>query len=469
MLTHLLSSLRRPRSGVPALQPLPGPHPRYPGQLFVTLVQDKLGYFAAMARCGDVSETWVGPQRIVLLNHPEDIRRVLVTEQRKFSKGRAIERTKLLLGEGLLTNEGPSHLRQRRLVQPGLHRERLAGYARVMTDYTARALDRWSDGALVDLHEEMMHLTLTIAGRTFFDVDVEEAREVAEALDLSLRLFRYSVLPFGTLLEYAPVPWIRQLHRARRQVNALIARMIAERRRDGGDRGDLLSMLLAAQDTEGDDQGMSDRQLRDEIVTLLLAGHETTANALTWTCYLLAQHPEVAARLEAEVDAVVGARTPSAEDVPRLLYTRDVIAEGMRLFPPAWIVERYTREDFEAGSYRIPAGTIVYTSQYLVHRDPRWWPAPNRFVPERWADGPAAATRPKFAYFPFGGGTRICVGEHFAWLEATLVLAAIVQRWRMTHEDPLPPEPEALVTLRPRGGLRLRLERRSRLSARGSA
>jgi cytochrome P450 len=460
MRTQMLPTERRSRQPAPSLRPLPGPRPRYPGQLFVTLVRDKLAYFASMARCGDVSETRVGPQRIVLLNHPDDIRRVLVTEQRKFSKGRAIERTKLLLGEGLLTSEGEFHLRQRRLVQPGLHRERLAGYARVMADYTERMLARWGDGQLLDVHEEMMHLTLGIAGRTLFDVDVEEAREVGEALDLSLRLFRYSVLPFGTLLEYAPVPWIRQLHRARREVNALIARMIAERRRDGGDRGDLLSMLLAAQDAEGDHEGMSDRQLRDEIVTLLLAGHETTANALTWTCYLLAQHPEVAARLEAEVDAVLGDRMPSAEDAPRLVYTRNVIAEGMRLFPPAWIVERYTLEDFEAGGYRIPAGTIVYTSQYLVHRDPRWWPAPARFVPERWTDEAAAADRPKFAYFPFGGGTRICVGEHFAWLEATLVLAAIVRRWRMTYEDPLPPEPEALVTLRPRGGLRLRMERR---------
>jgi len=448
---------------VPA-RTLPSPRPRYPGQLIVTLVRDKLAYFAEMARCGDVSETRVGPQRIVLLNHPDDIRRVLVTEQRKFTKGRAIERTKLLLGTGLLTSEGDFHLRQRRLVQPGLHRERLAGYVRVMADHTARMLARWDNGQVLDLHDAMMHLTLAIAGRTLFDVDVErDAREVGEALDLSLRLFRYSVLPFGTLLEYAPVGWIRQLRRARRQLDALIARMIEERRREGRDRGDLLSMLLAAQD-EGDGQGMTDRQLRDEIVTLLLAGHETTANALTWTCYLLAQHPEAAARLEAEADAVLGDRLPSADDAPRLPYTRHVIAEGMRLYPPAWIVERLAREDFQAGGYRVAAGTIVYTSQYLVQRDPRWWPAPARFVPERWEDETAAAARPKFAYFPFGGGTRICVGEHFAWLEATLVLAAIARRWRMVYEEPLPPEPEALVTLRPRGGLRLRLVRRSGVS-----
>ena len=457
----MLPTIGRARQSGAAGGPLPSPQPRYPGQLLVTLVHDKLAYFAAMARCGDVSETRVGPQRIVLLNHPDDIRRVLVTEQRKFTKGRAIERTKLLLGTGLLTSEGEFHLRQRRLVQPGLHRERLGGYARVMADYTERMVARWSDGQVLDMHDEMMHLTLAIAGRTLFDVDVErDAREVAEALDLSLRLFRYSVLPFGTLLEYAPVPWIRQLRRARRQVDALITRMIAERRREGGDRGDILSMLLAAQDAEGDHRGMTDRQLRDEIVTLLLAGHETTANALTWTCYLLAQHPDVTARLEAEVDAVLGRRVPSADDAPRLTYTRHVIAEGMRLYPPAWMVERLAREDFEAGGYRIAAGTIVYTSQYLVQRDPRWWAAPARFVPERWADEAAASARPKFAYFPFGGGTRICVGEHFAWLEATLVLAAIVQRWRMIYEEPLPPEPEALVTLRPKGGLRLRLERR---------
>jgi cytochrome P450 len=414
-----------------------------------------------MARHGDVTQTRIGPQKLVLLNHPDDIRRVLVTEQRKFTKGRALDRTKLLLGTGLLTSEGEFHLRQRRLVQPGLHRERLMGYGKVMTDYTERMLARWENGEVLDVHDQMMHLTLAIAGRTLFDVDVErDAHEVGEALDLSLRLFQYSVLPLGFLLEYAPLPWIRQLHRARRQVDALITRMIAERRQEGGDRGDLLSMLLDAQDPEGDHAGMTDRQLRDEIVTLLMAGHETTANALTWTCYLLAQHPEVAARLEAEVGAVVGNRFPSAEDAPRLTYTRSVIAEGMRLYPPAWIMERMAQEDFEAGGHRIPAGTIVYASQYLVHRDPRWWPAPARFAPERWSDEAAAAGRPKFSYFPFGGGTRICVGEHFAWLEATLVLAAIAQRWRLTYEEPLPPEPQALVTLRPKGGLRLRLERR---------
>lgn len=462
MRSGLLPVIKRGRpAGVGQSRAMPGPRPRYLGQHLVTLATDKLAFFADMARCGDVTQTQIGPQRIVLLNHPDDIRRVLVTEQRKFTKGRALERTKLLLGTGLLTSEGEFHLRQRRLVQSGLHRERLLGYGRVMVELAERMLGKWSNGEVLDVHEQMMHLTLSVAGRTLFDVDVEQdAHEVGEALDLSLRLFQYTVLPLGGLLEYAPVPWIRQLHRSRRQLDALITRMIAERRREGGDRGDLLSMLIAAQDSQGNHERMTDRQLRDEIVTLLMAGHETTANALTWTCYLLAQHPEIAARLEAEVDAVLGGRAPTPEDAPKLVYTRNVIAEGMRLYPPAWIVERLAQEPFEAGGYRIDPGTIVYTSQYLVHHDPRWWPAPARFVPERWADEAAAASRPKFAYFPFGGGTRICVGEHFAWLEATLVLAAIAQRWRMIYEEPLPPEPEALVTLRPKGGLRLRLERR---------
>jgi cytochrome P450 len=350
------------------------------------------------------------------------------------------------------------------MIQPGLHRERLAGYGRVMVDYAERMQADWEAGRTLNVHDEMMRLALAIAGRTLFDVDVEhEAQEVDEVLDLSLRMFRYAVLPLGTLLEYIPLGWVRQLHRARRRMDELIARMIAERRREGTDRGDLLSMLLQAQDELGDTGGMTDRQLRDELVTLLMAGHETTANALSWSWYLLSQHPAVEAKLHAELDAVLGGRVPTPADAPRLVYTRSVVAEAMRLFPPAWILEREVAEEFEAGGYRFSPGTMVFMSQYLTHRDPRWWPAPTRFDPDRWTPEQIEA-RPKFSYFPFGGGTRICVGEHFAWLEATLVLAAVARRWQLRYDEPHAPVPEASVTLRPRGGLRMRLEARVGIS-----
>jgi cytochrome P450 len=330
-----------------------------------------------------------------------------------------------------------------------------------MTRYAERAQARWRDGARVDMHAEMMRLTLAIAGRTLFDADVEsEAHDVAEAMELSLRMFGYAILPFGMLMEWAPLRWVRDLHRARRRLDALIFRMVADRRASGGDRGDLLSMLIEARDAEGDGSGMSDQQLRDEIVTLLMAGHETTANALTWTWYLLSRHPRVEARLHDELTGVLGARLPTAAAVPRLEYTRSVIAEAMRLYPPAWMIERRPLEDFEAGGYIIPSGTIVLMSQYLVHRDPRWWSEPQRFDPDRWTPE-CQSLRPKFAYFPFGGGARMCIGEHFAWMEEVLVLATIAQRWRMRYDGTTEPEPEPLVTLRPRDGMPMRLEQRA--------
>ena len=439
----------------------PRPRWRYPGQLLITMAQDKAAAFAAMARAGDVTQVRIGMSRLVLLMQPDDIRRVLVTEQRKFTKGWAAERGEPLVGEGLLTSKGEFHLRQRRLVQPALHRERLLSYGATMTSYTQHMLTHWEHGRRLDLHDEMMRLTLAIAGRTLFDVDVErEAQEVSELMELSLKMFRYALWPLGGFMEYVPLGWVRRLHRARRQFDALIARMIAER---GGmerdDRGDLLSMLLVARDPEGDTDRMTHRQVRDEIVTLLLAGHETTAVTLSWTLYLLSQYPDIEARLHAEVDRVLGGRAPTAADAAELQYTRMILAEAMRLYPPAWIIERRAIEDFEAGGYHIPAGTEVYVSPYLVHRDPRWWSVPTRFDPERWLQA-RVAERPKFSYFPFGGGTRICVGEHFAWLEATLVLATIAQRWQLRYEESHVPVPEGLATLRPQNGLPMWIESR---------
>jgi cytochrome P450 len=433
-----------------------GPRARYPWQPIVSLATDKLSLFRGMAKHADVSQIVIGPQKVVLLNHPDDIQQLLVTKQRSFVKGRALETTKILLGDGLLTSEGEHHLRQRRLIQPAFHKDRLASYGAAMIDLAARMQEGWRTNERRDIHEQMMRVTLAIAGRTLFDADVDgDANDVAETLELSLRMFNHAILPMGILLEYIPIPWVRRLHRSRRRMDALIHRLIEERRAEARDRGDLLSMLIAARDDEGDHTGMTDQQLRDELVTLMLAAHETTANALTWTWYLLSQNPDAEAALHRELDTVLEGRAPTVADLPRLIYTRQVLAESMRIYPPAWAVERRATEDVEIGGFTIRKGTVVLACQYFVHRDPRWWRDPERFSPERWVD--QTAQRPKFAYFPFGAGTRICVGEHFAWMEGTLVLAAVAQRWKMRYEETEAPTPQPLVTLRPRDGLPMRL------------
>jgi cytochrome P450 len=440
----------------------PGPRARYPGEFVVDLMRDMRRLFGRMAQLGDVTEIMVAGRRLVVLNHPDDVQRVLVTEQRNFTKGRALERTKPLLGEGLLTNEGESHLRQRRLAQPAFHRDRIAGYGAVMAAYAERAQTTWHDGETVDVHAAMMRLTLSIVTKTLFDEDVGgNTGVVGEAIDLSLRMFNYTLVPVGVVLESLPIPWVRRLRRARERMDAYIATLIAERRRVGADRGDLLSMLISAQD---DGHGMSDRQLRDELVTILMAGHETTAVALSWTWYLLSQHPEVEERLHRELDDVLGGpangRVPTVADLPQLAYTRRVFAESMRLYPPAWAIERKAIRAFEAGGYTIPADTLVLMCQYHIHRDRRWWPEPERFHPDRWLVDDVRSGRPRFAYFPFGAGTRICVGEQFAWMEGILVLATVARRWRLRHDPTHRVAMEPLVTLRPKYGMRMTLGRR---------
>ncbi len=441
---------------------IPGPQPRYPGEFLSLLARNHLRLFQRLAECGDVAQVRLGAQRLVLLSHPEDIKRLLVTEQKSFVKGRALDRVKMLLGEGLLTSEGEFHLRQRRLMQPAFHRERIATYAAVMADYAARTSAAWRDGAMVDVHEEMMRLTRAVAGKTLFDLEVgDDPGGVDEAISLSLKMYRWAVLPLGSLLEYLPLPFVRRVQRARSRLNTWLAETIRRRRAEGIDRGDLLSMLLMAQDSEGEGGGggMTDQQVRDEVVTLLVAGHETTAVALSWTFYLLSYHPEVEAKLHAELDSVLGGRLPEASDVSHLPYTRMVLTEAMRLYPPAWIIERRAIRDFTAGGHLIPEGALVYASQYLVHRDPRWYEDPARFDPERWLPE-RVAMRPKFSYFPFGAGTRVCIGEQFAWMEGVLVLATIAQQWRLVHDPLHPVELDPLVTLRPKYGMRMRLVRR---------
>jgi cytochrome P450 len=310
------------------------------------------------------------------------------------------------------------------------------------------------------MHQEMMALTLAVAGKTMCDADVEsEAAVIGQALTDVISLFPRFVLPFASLLHRLPLPSIRRFERARGRLDAVVYRMIEDRRQFGQDRGDLLSMLLLARDEEGDGGHMSDLQLRDEVMTLFLAGHETTANALSWTWYLLARNPEIEARFHEEVDTVLGGRRPAFEDLPRLRYAEMVLAESMRLYPPAWGLGRRSLRDQVLGGMSIPAESLVLMSPYLVQRDPRFYPDPLRFDPQRFTPE-AKAARPKFAYFPFGGGARQCIGEPFAWMEGVLILATLAQRWRFRLEAGPPVEPQALITLRPRHGVRMRAEKR---------
>lgn len=440
----------------------PGPKRRLLGTLFLALRRNPLSFLAQLSRdYGDIVHFKIGPQNIVLLNNPEMIKDVLVTQSHKFVKGRGLQLAKRLLGEGLLTSEGEFHRRQRRLAQPAFHRQRIVSYGKVMVECAARMADRWLDGATIDIAPEMSRLTLAIVGKTLFGADVEsEAREIGEALTETIRVWRLSTLPYGELLEKLPLPSTRRFQAARTRLDATIYRFIEEHRAAGVDRGDLLSMLLMAKDAEGDGGSMTDEQLRDEAMTIFLAGHETTANALTWTWYLLAQHPEAEAILQDELREVLSGRHPTVEDLPRLTYSEMVLAESMRLFPPAWIIGRRALEDFEVNSYLIPAGSLVLMSQYVMHRDPRYYPDPNRFDPLRWSTE-AKAVRLKFSYFPFGGGPRVCLGESFAWMEGVLVMATLAQRWQMQLVPGHRVEPQPLITLRPKFGMRMLLRRRS--------
>jgi len=410
---------------------------------------------------GDLPYFRLGPYHAYLINHPDYVRDILVTNQANFTKSRALQRGRILLGEGLLTSEGTFHLRQRRLVQPAFHRDRLTGYAAVMSDYAVRTRDRWKAGSTLDISQEMMRLTLAVVGKTLFSADVEsEAPEIGEALTTVLKMFNLLMMPFSEFLEKLPLPSMRRFEKARDRLDQTIYGLIHERRKSGEDMGDLLSMLLLAQDEEGDGGRMTDRQVRDEALTLFLAGHETTANALTWTWYLLSQNPECEAKLHQEIDPVLRGRAPQMTDLPQLRYTEMVFAEAMRLYPPAWAIGRMSKSAFDLGGVHIPAKSICILSPYVMQRDPRWFPDPERFDPERWTPE-ARESRPKFSYFPFGGGTRVCIGERFAWMEGSLAIAAIAQKWKLRLSPGQRVAPLPLITLRTKYGMKMLCEKRS--------
>jgi cytochrome P450 len=425
---------------------VPGPKSIIPFANFYAMATHPLAFLTNTARTyGDVAAFKIAGQQLFLISHPDLIRDVLVTNDRSFMKSRALQRTRIILGDGLLTSEGEPHRRQRRLMAPAFHRERIARYAEIMTANAEKAAGAWRSGDTINIAHEMMRLTLAVVAQALFGSDISgEADEIGAALSELVDNFNVTLAPFMGLVDKLPLPQVKRMRRAIDRLDRTVYGIIAERRATGGDRGDLLSMLLFAQDEEGSG-GMTDLQVRDEVMTLLLAGHETTANALSWSCYLLAQHPEFEARLHAE-----------AEESSRP-FTLAVFSEAMRLYPPAWIMGRRALEDVTIGGAQLARDNVAILSQYVTHRDPRWWPDPERFDPSRFLE---AVERPKFAYFPFGGGGRTCIGEGFAWTEGVLVLAAIAKRWRLRLAQPSPPVPQPRITLRPKGGIRLRVDAR---------
>ena len=433
----------------PKVERVPGPSSWPPGASFLKFRRNPIRFFEdTHQRYGDIAKFHFGPQAVYLVSHPDWIEDVLVTSAKKFQKGVALQRAKRLLGEGLLTSEGQQHLKQRRTIQPLFHRQQVQRFAGAMVKHAARWRDSISAGATIDMTDQMAALTLAIVGETLFSSNVQaDADEVRDALTAAVQSFGIAFLPGLEYFEKLPLPVFVRVRKARERLDKVIHRVIAERRRGASvEAPDLVSMLLAARDPENPSEpGMSDEQIRDEAMTIFLAGHETTANAMAWTWYLLSQSTGVETKLHDELARILDGRTPSVEDVPKLEYTRAIIAESMRLYPPAWTMGRRAMEPHTIGGHAIEPGALVIISQWIAHHDPRWWDAPNDFKPERWQ---LPAPRPKYAYFPFGGGSRICIGESFAWTEAILLLATIAQRWRFTANQA--PELEPRITLRPK-------------------
>jgi len=441
---------------VPTLRGLPvlGSLPEYRSDrldLFQRVVQEH----------GDVGAFKVGPRTIVLVNAPDLVQAVLVDHADDFEKTANLRAYGWpVLGNGLLTSENAFHKRQRKLVAPAFQHRRIAAYADVMADYAERLQATWAEGQELDVAHEMTRLTLWIVGRTLFDADVlGEAEELGAALTAAMQ---HMIAQFSALV-HLPEPWpTPRQRRGRRGVERLdrtVYRMLAARRASGEDRGDLLSMLLQARD-EDDGTFMTDRQVRDEAMTLFLAGHETTANALAWIWYLLTQHPDAYSELREEADRVLGGRTPTMADLPNLPFALQVLKEGLRLYPPAYMLGRQATKLVTLGQYELPAGSVVLISPYVLHRRADTFPAPENFRPERFA-GDAEKRLPKGAYLPFGGGPRICIGNHFALLEGHLLLATLAQRVSFALVPNQQIETEPLITLRPRHGIKVVVRRRA--------
>ena len=469
----------------------PGPTYKMPGKLIRQFIHDPIKTLSTISqKYGDVAYFKLGPkQHVYLINNPDYIEKMLIYDHRNFKKGKRLQIAKSLLGEGLVTSEGDFHNRQRRLIQPIFYPRQIMTYGKIMTDYAIRFRDRWKNEDTIDISQEMMELTLGIICKSVLNYDVEsEAKQVGKALTTTRNYSRRLQSPIGHILDKIPIlPAPRGARKAKKELDSLVYGLISDRRHhqqesDNNHYDDLLSRLLEAQDSNlagpippssGGSQyssngKMSDKQVRDEVMTIFIAGHETTANALTWTFYLLSQYPDVEKKLHDEIDSVLGtidengndvSKIPTAEDIPKLQYTEKVLRESMRLYPPVWTMGRYVENDYQVGEYTIPAGSSILMSQYVMHHDPRYYEEPEQFNPDRWT-AKFKTDLPRFSYFPFGGGIRGCIGEPFAWIEGTLIIATIVQKWTMRLVPDQRIKLDPAITLRPKYGMKMKLIRR---------
>lgn len=422
--------------------------------------RDSLAFIERCRNYGDIVRMRFFYLTVTFLYHPEHIEYILSTNAKNFIKSRSLRTPffRRLVGNGLLTSEGEEWKRQRRLAQPAFHRQRINAYGDVMVDYTERLIRGWKQNDVRDIHRDMMRLTLEIVVKTLFNAEVSgEADKVERALSELVKPFASQATLKWILDNRLPTGTHRRFNAAAREIDDIVYRIIAERRSSGSDEGDLLSMLLAAHDEDGSQ--MTDRQLRDEVMTLFLAGHETTALTLSWAWYLLAQNPEVEEKFHAELDEVLGGRTPTLADMPRLKYTEMIARESMRLYPPAYGVAREAINDFELGGYQVRAGSQLFMFQWATQRDPRYFTEPNRFYPERWTEE-FSNSLPKYAYFPFGGGPRVCIGNYFAMMEVILLLATIGRKFRFSLVPGHPVSLMPAMSLRPTDGIRVSVENR---------
>lgn len=447
-----------------ARQSPPGP-PELPvvGQLFGYWL-DPIGLMKDAADYGDLVTMSVKPWLVYLVNHPELIREVLVANHQRIGRWRNVEAMKYLMGDGLVTSEDPLHLTQRRLMQPVFHQQGIKGYAAIMTDHAVRHREGWQDDRRVDMAREMRDLTLKIVVKTLFSIDSpDDIQRMGAAFEMankymSARFTQYEGM--RELLHRLPLPFSNRFKRHLGYLDRKVFGMIEHRRQVGDESNDLLSLLLSVNDMAKNGLSrsvMSDRQIRDEIITMFAVGHETVTTALTWTWYLLATHPEMQARFHAELDDVLEGRCPELADLSKLVFTTQVFKESMRLYPPIWRMGRVALEHFELAGYQIPAGSMLCIPTLITHRDPRFFDDPMEFRPERWTPEFEEGLH-RFAYFPFGGGPRQCIGEGFAWMEAKIILAALGQRWRMRHDSRFPVKVTPLISLRPKGGMPMFLE-----------
>jgi cytochrome P450 len=482
----------------------PGPSSLLPSKLLRQFINNPIAMLMKIAYTyGDISHFKFGRQHVYLVNNPQYIENILIRDHQNFIKSRGLQVSKRILGEGLVTSEGEYHDKQRRIIQPAFHPNRVKNYGHMMVDYAERISERWQDKMVIDIHSEMMHITSAIIAKSVLGsniVDIE-SHKVNNALLTSMEYLNRILMPFGELIEKIPLlPINKDFRSAKNTLDSIVYRMIKEHRdstgikkkpkgdkKDDDDNNnknvnlhrnhDLLYTLMEAQDQEAGIKQMSDIQLRDEVMTIFLAGHETTANALTWTFYLLSRHPDVERRVYEELcsvlrdknnddnelnqskDCTATLRLPTIEDISKLEYTEKVLRESMRLYPPAWTLGRQALTDYVIDKYVIPSGSIILMSQYVMHHNARYFPNPEVFDPDRWTKE-FKSVLPRFSYFPFGGGIRGCVGEPFAWIEGILVIATVYRKWKMHHDPEHKVELKPLITLRPKYGMRMKLERR---------